>query len=66
MRLYSLCALEVFIIAITVVRLTINTLHATSQADRTTWVTTEPLAAAIVFNAPILYGSLNYIPNLKT
>jgi hypothetical protein len=58
-RLYILCTLGVFIIAITIIRLPINAMHAAVQANRTTWASTELLAAAIVVNAPVLYGSLN-------
>jgi hypothetical protein len=59
LRLYSLCSLGIFIIAITIIRLPINAINATVQANRTTWASTELLAAAIVVNAPILYGSIN-------
>lgn len=58
-RLYVLCALGMFIIAITVIRLPINALNATVQANRTTWASTELLTAAIVVNAPTLYGAFN-------
>jgi hypothetical protein len=58
-RLYILCALGLFIIAITIIRLPINAMHAAVQANRTTWASTELLAAAIVVNAPVLYGSFN-------
>jgi hypothetical protein len=59
LRLYCLCTLGVFIIAITIIRLPINAMHAAVQANRSTWASTELLAAAIVVNAPVLYGSLN-------
>lgn len=49
----------VFIIAITIIRLPINAMHAAVQANRTTWASTELLAAAIVVNAPVLYGAFN-------
>ncbi|PNS21588.1 hypothetical protein CAC42_947 [Sphaceloma murrayae] len=59
LRLYALCTLGLFIIAITVIRLPINALNATVQANRTTWASTELLAAAIAVNAPTLYGAYN-------
>ena len=34
-------------------------MHAAVQANRTTWASTELLAAAIVVNAPVLYGAFN-------
>lgn len=58
-RLYILCALGLFIIAITIIRLPINAMHAAVQANRTTWASTELLTAAIVVNAPTLYGAIN-------
>jgi hypothetical protein len=58
-RLFILFALGAFIIAITIIRLPINAMHAAVQANRSIWASTELLAAAIVVNAPILYGSLN-------
>jgi hypothetical protein len=60
LRLYTLCALGLFIVAITVIRLPINALNASVQANRTTWASTELLAAAIAANAPILYGAINH------
>lgn len=59
LRVYIICALGLFIITITVIRLPINALHASVQANRTTWASTELLAAAIAVNAPILYGAIN-------
>jgi hypothetical protein len=58
-RLFVLFALGAFIIAITIIRLPINAMHAAVQANRSIWASTELLAAAIVVNAPILYGSFN-------
>lgn len=58
-RLYTLCALGLFIIAITIIRLPINALHASVQANRTTWASTELLTAAIAVNAPTLFGAVN-------
>jgi hypothetical protein len=58
-RLYILYALGLFIITITIIRLPISAMHAAVQPNRTTWASTELLAAAIVVNAPVLYGSLN-------
>lgn len=60
LRLYTLCALGLFIVAITVIRLPINSLNASVQANRTIWASTELLAAAIAVNAPILYGAINH------
>lgn len=60
LRLFTICALGLFIIAITIIRLPINALHATVQANRTTWASTELLAAAIAVNAPVLYGGINH------
>lgn len=59
MRLYILCALGLFIIAVTAIRLPINTEHAAVQANRSIWASTELLTAAIVVNAPPLYGAFN-------
>ncbi|KAF2129710.1 hypothetical protein P153DRAFT_314846 [Dothidotthia symphoricarpi CBS 119687] len=59
-RLYILCALAMFIIAITIIRLPINAMNAAVQANRTIWASTELLTAAIVVNAPTLYGAINH------
>jgi hypothetical protein len=53
-RLYILYALGLFIITITIIRLPISAMHAAVQPNRTTWASTELLAAAIVVNAPVL------------
>ncbi|POR33811.1 Uncharacterized protein TPAR_06003 [Tolypocladium paradoxum] len=58
-QLYVLFALGVFIIAITIVRLPINSINKDSQVNRTMWASTELLTAAIVVNAPALYGLWN-------
>lgn len=58
-QLYVLFTLGIFIIVITIVRLPINSIHIDSQVSRTTWASTELLAAAIVVNAPSLYGLWN-------
>ncbi|UQC91447.1 uncharacterized protein CLUP02_16982 [Colletotrichum lupini] len=58
-QLYALFTLGVFIIAITVIRLPINITNKDSQINRTTWASTELLTAAIVVNAPTLYGLWN-------
>lgn len=47
-RLYIICALGLFIVAITIIRLPINHLNAAVQANRTTWASTELLTAALV------------------
>lgn len=60
-RLTLICTLGIFIIAITVIRLPINAISADSQANRTVWASTELLTAAIVANAPTLYGAVNKI-----
>lgn len=59
LRLMVICTLGIFIIAITVIRLPINALNASVQANRTVWASTELLTAAIVANAPTLYGAFN-------
>ncbi|KAF6830389.1 Pth11-like integral membrane protein [Colletotrichum musicola] len=58
-QLYALFTLGIFIIAITVIRLPININNKDSQVNRTTWASTELLTAAIVVNAPTLYGLWN-------
>lgn len=59
LRLMLICTLGIFIIAITLIRLPINALNASVQANRTVWASTELLTAAIVANAPNLYGAVN-------
>ncbi|KAK2017316.1 hypothetical protein LZ32DRAFT_665186 [Colletotrichum eremochloae] len=59
LQLYALFTLGIFIIAITVIRLPINVSNKDSQVNRTTWASTELLTAAIVVNAPTLYGLWN-------
>jgi hypothetical protein len=59
LRLMLICTLGIFIVAITVIRLPINALNASVQANRTVWASTELLTAAIVANAPTLYGAVN-------
>ncbi|KAM0322191.1 hypothetical protein ACHAQA_009681 [Verticillium albo-atrum] len=59
MQLYALFLLGVFIIAITIIRLPINANNKDSQVNRSTWASTELLAAAFVVNAPTLYGLWN-------
>ncbi|KAI5459717.1 hypothetical protein BGZ63DRAFT_360319 [Mariannaea sp. PMI_226] len=58
-QLLALFTLGVFIIAITIIRLPINASNKDSQVNRTTWASTELLTAAIVVNAPTLYGLWN-------
>jgi hypothetical protein len=58
-QLYVLFTLGIFIIIITIVRLPINSSNIDSQVSRTTWASTELLTAAIVVNAPALYGCWN-------
>ncbi|KAF4972716.1 hypothetical protein FSARC_781 [Fusarium sarcochroum] len=58
-QLCALLTLGVFIIAITVARLPINTENKDSQVNRTTWASIELLTAAIVVNAPAIYGLWN-------
>ncbi|KAM0525442.1 hypothetical protein ACHAPE_000147 [Trichoderma viride] len=58
-QLVVLFTLGIFIILITIIRLPINSQHATSQVSRTTWASTELLTAAIVVNAPTLYSFWN-------
>jgi hypothetical protein len=58
-QLVSLFTLGIFIIAITIIRLPINSQNATSQVSRTTWASTELLTSAFVVNAPTLYSFWN-------
>ncbi|KAJ4861969.1 hypothetical protein T069G_02923 [Trichoderma breve] len=58
-QLFALFTLGIFIIAITIIRLPINSSHPYSQVNRTTWASTELLTAAIVVNAPTLYSFWN-------
>ncbi|KAH6606012.1 PTH11-like G-protein-coupled receptor [Trichoderma cornu-damae] len=58
-QLLTLFTLGIFIIAITIIRLPINSSHPYSQVNRTTWASTELLTAAIVVNAPTLYSFWN-------
>ncbi|KAF5017873.1 hypothetical protein F66182_10168 [Fusarium sp. NRRL 66182] len=58
-QLCALFTLGVFIIAITVVRLPINAENKDSQVNRTTWASIELFTAAIVVNAPTIYGLWN-------
>ncbi|KAI3287979.1 hypothetical protein DTO002I6_7592 [Penicillium roqueforti] len=57
-QLAVLLAVGLFIVAITIVRLPQNVKNPTVQVNRTTWASVELLAAAIVANAPVLYGLL--------
>ncbi|GIJ90360.1 hypothetical protein Asppvi_009314 [Aspergillus pseudoviridinutans] len=57
-QLMALFTVGLFIVAITIARLPQNTKNATEQVNRTTWASIELLAAAIVANAPVLYGLL--------
>jgi hypothetical protein len=58
-KLYILFTLGFFIIAVTVIRLPINAINKNSQVNRSTWASTELVTAAIVVNAPTLYGLWN-------
>ncbi|KAG7135490.1 hypothetical protein HYQ45_006759 [Verticillium longisporum] len=58
-QLYVLFLLGLFIIAISIVRLPITTLHKDSQLDRSTWASVELLVTAFVVNAPTMYGLWN-------
>lgn len=60
LQLLALFTLGIFIIVITIVRLPINATNKNSQVSRTTWASTELLAAAIVVNAPSIYGLWNH------
>jgi hypothetical protein len=60
-RLLLICTLGIFIVAVTVIRLPINSLNATVQSNRTAWASTELLIAAVVANAPALYSAVNRI-----
>ncbi|CAP91563.1 Pc13g04940 [Penicillium rubens Wisconsin 54-1255] len=57
-QLAALFAVGLFIVAITIARLPQNAKNSTAQVNRTTWASIELLAAAIVANAPVLYGLL--------
>ncbi|KAK4862746.1 hypothetical protein LT330_002879 [Penicillium expansum] len=57
-QLAILFAVGLFIVAITIARLPQNAKNSTVQVNRTTWASVELLAAAIVANAPVLYGLL--------
>lgn len=59
LKLYVLFTLGIFIVAITVIRLPINTINKDSQINRTTWASIELLTATIVVNAPTIYGLWN-------
>lgn len=65
-QLVTLFTLGIFIIAITIIRLPINSSHPYSQVNRTTWASTELLTAAIVVNAPTLYSFWNKRQREKT
>ncbi|KAK2049400.1 hypothetical protein LZ31DRAFT_457227 [Colletotrichum somersetense] len=65
-QLCTLFTLGIFIIAITVIRLPINVSNKDSQVNRTTWASIELLTAAIVVNAPTLYGLWNKIKKAKS
>ncbi|KAE8147586.1 hypothetical protein BDV25DRAFT_30307 [Aspergillus avenaceus] len=56
LQLAGLFAVGLFIVVITIVRLPENASHSTAQVNRTTWASVELFAAAIVANAPVLYG----------
>ncbi|KAE8330956.1 hypothetical protein BDV39DRAFT_190203 [Aspergillus sergii] len=56
LQLAALFAVGFFIVVITVIRLPENAQHSTAQVNRTTWASVELFAAAIVANAPVLYG----------
>ncbi|OKO98435.1 hypothetical protein PENSUB_9111 [Penicillium subrubescens] len=57
-QLAALFTVGLFIVAITIARLPQNAKNATAQVNRTTWASVELLAAAVVANAPVLYGLL--------
>ncbi|KAJ5696917.1 hypothetical protein N7536_007329 [Penicillium majusculum] len=57
-QLAILFAVGLFIVAVTIARLPQNAKNSTAQVNRTTWASVELLAAAIVANAPVLYGLL--------
>ncbi|KAL2886359.1 pth11-like integral membrane [Ceratocystis lukuohia] len=59
LQLSVLFTLGIFIIAITVIRLPINSLNQSLQSSRTTWASTELFTSAVVVNAPTLYGFWN-------
>ncbi|KAL7938856.1 hypothetical protein V8C35DRAFT_276081 [Trichoderma chlorosporum] len=59
LQLFTLFTLGIFIIAITMIRLPINSSHPYSQVNRTTWASVELLTSAIVVNAPTLYSFWN-------
>lgn len=58
-QLSSLFILGIFVIAITVIRLPINSSNISSQVNRSTWASVELLTAAIVVNASTLFSLWN-------
>ncbi|KAL5361126.1 hypothetical protein BJX96DRAFT_81522 [Aspergillus floccosus] len=58
LQLAALFTVGLFIVAITIARLPQNAKNPTAQVNRTTWASIELLAAAVVANAPVLYGLL--------
>lgn len=73
LRLYVLFALSIFIVAITIIRLPINSIHKDSQVNQTTWASAKLLKATIVVNAPTIHGLWNktnqdsaYVHSYKT
>ncbi|CAI7665756.1 unnamed protein product [Penicillium pancosmium] len=58
LQLAVLFGVGLFIVAITIARLPQNAKNPTAQVSRTTWASIELLAAAVVANAPVLYGLL--------
>ncbi|KAF2127932.1 hypothetical protein P153DRAFT_432363 [Dothidotthia symphoricarpi CBS 119687] len=59
LQVFVLLTLGLLIIAITITRLPINHSHATSQANRSAWVSGELLIASFVVNMPTIYGQWN-------
>ncbi|CAG8889593.1 unnamed protein product [Penicillium egyptiacum] len=57
-QLAALFAVGFFIVVVTIARLPQNAKNSTEQVNRTAWTSIELLAAAIVANAPVLYGLL--------
>lgn len=58
-QLSGLFMLGIFVIAITIIRLPINSINIGSQVNRSTWASVELLTAAIVVNASTLFSLWN-------
>jgi hypothetical protein len=55
LQLVGLFSLGLVVVVVTIVRLPLNYSNGTVQVNRTTWASTEALAAALVANIPTIY-----------